>query len=190
MAEAKRKLRQLGVPKGTLLGWKKALWSLLDDPAAVEAMDGENAYRRDQNAKENPEELTGNFNWAAHQFVLPPISGSDHYSFAVIENPLRPAETICYRIDSLRGFHDSNLIFAALKWLLAREYRRLNGECTSTEPRSFAYTTSPRQQNSSDCAGKMDALTSGSFNVTKAARSPTAVLEQLEKAKQEVHVVE
>ncbi|KAE9148683.1 hypothetical protein PF001_g7231 [Phytophthora fragariae] len=176
-------------------------------------MEIENAYRRDQNAKENPEELTGNFNWAAHQFVLPPISGSDHYSFAVIENPLRPAETICYRIDSLRGFHDSNLIFAALKWLLAREYRRLNGECTSTEPRSFAYTTSPRQQNSSDCgvyvlhymhkiarhvtenkpaslAGKMDALTSGSFNVTKAARSPTAVLEQLEKAKQEVHVVE
>ncbi|EGZ30245.1 hypothetical protein PHYSODRAFT_376832, partial [Phytophthora sojae] len=113
----------------------------------------------------------------------------DHYCFVIIENPLKPAGTICYHINSLRGYHNSASVLDALIE-------------TSVAPQLLAYKTSPLQSNSLDCgvymlhymhkvarfisekrpdsvAEKMKSLTSGSFNVTKAGRSRSALLEAL-----------
>ncbi|EGZ09632.1 hypothetical protein PHYSODRAFT_435644, partial [Phytophthora sojae] len=112
----------------------------------------------------------------------------DHISFAIIENPMSPADTVCYHVNSMRGCHDSEAIFAALK-------------CRA-DAKSFAYKTSPRQAHLSDCgvyrlhymhkvahyisekkpasiADEMESLTSSSFNVAKASHFRSALLQAL-----------
>ncbi|EGZ07920.1 hypothetical protein PHYSODRAFT_527734, partial [Phytophthora sojae] len=136
---AKVAAKQLGVAKGALMGWKKALWHLLDDPAALEALG--DAFRKKGAGK---------------------------------KKRLKPYDVA---------------------------------------PQLLAYKTSPLQSNSLDCgvymlhymhkvarfisekrpdsvAEKMKSLTSGSFNVTKAGRSRSALLEALQKDKVAVTVIE
>lgn len=110
-----------------------------------------NAFRLQENGEEIPDEVTGIFNWGLYRYLLLPITGSDHISFAIIENPMSPADTVCYHVNSMRGCHDSEAIFAALKWFLYPGADKLNGHSSRADAKSFAYKTSPRQAHLSDC---------------------------------------
>ncbi|KAJ8557025.1 hypothetical protein ON010_g8939 [Phytophthora cinnamomi] len=117
-----------------------------------------NAYHREKIGENVPDEVTGSFDWGAQKYVLLPITGADHYSFAIIENPLTPAQTVCYHINSLRGCHKSESILDTLKWFLSPrgEKRKKRGaDNSNTEPPVFAYKKSPLHANLSDCGVDM-----------------------------------
>eukprot|EP00644_Phytophthora_capsici_P001984 jgi/Phyca11/128146/e_gw1.74.233.1 len=112
----------------------------------------------------------------------------NHWSFVVVERPRSIDSTIIYHVNTLRGCHDPSYIFTVT-------------ECNTTFT-NYNYITKPRQTNVVDCAvyvlhymhavfkfvvkhrpdtllEHMPSLTTGTFNVKKAAASRAKIRSML-----------
>jgi hypothetical protein len=66
-------------------------------------------------------ELSGMVDWGAYPYVLLPVSGLNHWSLLVVENPMHAEPMKMYHVNSLRGAHDPSYAFDTVKWFLDKE---------------------------------------------------------------------
>ncbi|KAF4137827.1 Ulp1 protease family C-terminal catalytic domain-containing protein [Phytophthora infestans] len=146
------------------------------------------------------DEITRQVNWSSHTYVILLVVLDDHWSFVVAERPLSSESTVIYHVNSLRGGHEPDYIFAEIEWFLVKTKASDTSDTTVTT--TYNYVTKPRQANFVDCAvyalhymhavmkfiikhrpesllEHMPSLTTGAFNVKKASASRAKILSTL-----------
>jgi len=146
-------------------------------------------------------ELGEVFDWTSYKYVLLPVSGRNHWSFLVVENPIHADPTKVYHVNSMKSAHSSAYAFDVLQWFLGKIHGTQSNLTAEFEWSTFVHYTKPQQTSCSDCGiyvlhytnliaknipsekphsieDKIAAWTSGSFNASKA----TAYRSQLYKS--------
>ncbi|KAF4144062.1 Ulp1 protease family C-terminal catalytic domain-containing protein [Phytophthora infestans] len=158
------------------------------------------AYIARMATQRSADEITRQVNWSSHMYAILPVVMDDHWSFVVVEHPLSSESTVIYHVNSLRGGHEPDYIFAVIEWFLVKaKASDINDTTVAT---TYNYVTKPRQANFVDCAvyalhymhavmkfiikhrpesllEHMPSLTTGTFNVKKASASRAKILSTL-----------
>ncbi|KAF4144064.1 Ulp1 protease family C-terminal catalytic domain-containing protein [Phytophthora infestans] len=158
------------------------------------------AYIGRMATERSADEITRQANWISHTYMILPVVMGDHWSFVVVERPLSSESTLIYHVNSLRGGHEPDYIFAVIEWFLVKAIASDTSGTTVTT--TYNYVTKPRQANVVDCAvyalhymhavmkfiikhrpesllEHMPSLTTSTFSVKKASASRAKILSTL-----------